>query len=162
MRFPAALLLAHLALAACGKKEEAPAPAPPSAPRKDRPEKIANGEPAVVTVKHVLIAVEGRADRNKKKRTPQQAEREAFEVIARARAGEDFDKLMGELSDDTGGGTYTLVNTGVDPEGDESPRGRMVRSFGDVSFKINVGEINLADHHPQDSPFGYHVIKRIK
>jgi hypothetical protein len=155
--------LAALALGACGKKEEAAAPPAPPAPKKERPAKLPNGEPAVVTVKHVLIAIAGSADRREKKRTPADAEKEAYGVIARARAGEDFEKLMTELSDDNPlGGTYTLVNLGVDPEPGEMTRAGMVKGFGDVSFKIEVGEVNLADYHPQHSPYGYHVIKRVK
>src|SRR5579862_8214305 len=62
---------AFLALSACGKQDAPPPPpaapgaAAPSAPR---PEKIANGEPAVITVKHVLVAFEG-AQRSEQKRT---------------------------------------------------------------------------------------------
>ena len=44
---------ALLVLTACDKKDSAPSAAPSTGPR---PEKMANGEPAVITVKHVLIA----------------------------------------------------------------------------------------------------------
>jgi parvulin-like peptidyl-prolyl isomerase len=159
--FAAAVLLT---LSACGKKDAPPPPptapgvAAPSAPR---PEKIANGEPAVITVKHVLVAFEG-AQRSEQKRTRAEAEKLAFEVINRAKGGEDFDKIMKEVSSDPGEGTYTLVNTGISPNPGEFDRSGMVAAFGDVGFRIAVGEVGLADYDPKGSPFGLHVIKRIK
>lgn len=42
------------------------------------------------------------------------------------------------------------------------PRSRMAESFGDVSFGLAVGEIGLAKPEIGKSPFGYHIIKRIK
>ncbi len=42
------------------------------------------------------------------------------------------------------------------------PRGRMAKGFGDVGFSLQVGEIGLAEYHLKDSPFGWHIIKRIK
>ena len=42
------------------------------------------------------------------------------------------------------------------------PRGRMVKSFGDVAFSLEVGEVGLAEHDATTSPFGWHVIKRLE
>lgn len=158
--------LALIALSACGKQEPVPPPpgvAPGSTGSSSaRPEKMTNGEPSVITVKHVLIAFEG-AQRSEQKRTRAQAEKLAFEVINRAKSGEDFDKIMKEVSNDPGEGTYTLVNHGVqaNPPG-EFDRNGMVPAFGDVGFRIAVGEIGLANYDEKASPFGYHVIKRVK
>jgi hypothetical protein len=38
----------------------------------------------------------------------------------------------------------------------------MVPAFGDVGFRITVGEVGLADYDAKASPFGLHIIKRIK
>jgi parvulin-like peptidyl-prolyl isomerase len=38
----------------------------------------------------------------------------------------------------------------------------MVPAFGNVGFKLAVGEIAVADYDPKTSPFGYHLIKRVK
>jgi parvulin-like peptidyl-prolyl isomerase len=38
----------------------------------------------------------------------------------------------------------------------------MVPAFGNVGFALNVGEIGIADFDPQTSPFGWHIIKRLK
>jgi parvulin-like peptidyl-prolyl isomerase len=159
------VVLAAVALSSCGKKEPVP-PALSAAPEggaseQARPEKIANGEPAVITVKHVLIAFEG-AQRSQQKRTRAEAEKVAFEVINRAKSGEDFDKIMKELSNDPGEGTYTLVNHGVPARAGEFERSGMVAAFGDVGFRMSVGEVGLADYDPKGSPFGLHVIKRVK
>ncbi|MBV8880479.1 MAG: peptidylprolyl isomerase [Planctomycetaceae bacterium] len=154
-----------LALTACGKKDPVPPP-PGSAPgstgsTEARPEKLPNGEPAVITVKHVLIAFEG-AQRSEQKRTRAEAEKLAFEVVNRAKLGEDFDKIIKELSSDPGEGTYTLVNHGIQAKPGEFERNGMVAAFGDVGFRIAVGEVGLADYDAKGSPFGLHIIKRVK
>jgi parvulin-like peptidyl-prolyl isomerase len=156
----AALLL----LCACGKQEPPP-PAAGSAPASSgpRPEKAANGQPAVITVQHVLISFEG-SERSEQKRSRAEAEKLAFEIVNRAKSGEEFEKLMKEFSNDPGGGTYTLVNDGVTANQAAGEFGRrdMVPAFGDVGFRIGVGEVGLADYDAKTSPFGLHIIKRIK
>ena len=42
------------------------------------------------------------------------------------------------------------------------PREQMAPAFGDVGFKLEVGEVGLAEPNATTSPFGYHIIKRIK
>jgi hypothetical protein len=65
-------------------------------------------------------------------------------------------------SSDPGEGTYTMVNDGVIAGPGEANRSGMVGAFGDVGFRISVGEIGLAEHDEKSSPFGYHLIKRVK
>ncbi|MBI3854589.1 MAG: peptidylprolyl isomerase [Planctomycetes bacterium] len=156
---PAAALLV---LVACGKNDPVPPPPTGGGSSGARPEKLPNGEPSVITVKHVLIAFEG-AERSDQKRSKAEAQKLAYELLNRAKSGEDFDKLMKE-SNDPGEGTYTLVNHGLkaDESGKEYDRSGMVPAFGDVGFRILVGEVGLAEHDPKTSPFGYHVIKRVK
>jgi parvulin-like peptidyl-prolyl isomerase len=153
---------ALLILSACGKKDVPPVPGTTSAG--PRPEKMPNGEPAVITLKHILIAFKDTG--TKATRTKEEAQKLAYELVGRAKSGEDFEKLMKDNTDDSpDGGTYTMVNDGLLPEKEEfarsGPRG-MVKAFGDVGFRINVGEIGVAEHHPADSPYGWHIIKRIK
>ena len=84
-------------------------------------------------------------------------------MLNRAKSGEDFDTLMKELSDDSPtGGTYSLVNNGIAKEKDEYERTGMVPAFGDVGFRISVNEIGIAEHDAQKSPYGWHIIKRVK
>ena len=42
------------------------------------------------------------------------------------------------------------------------PRSAAAKHFADVSFSIRVGEMGMANYHPQDSKFGWHIIKRVK
>lgn len=42
------------------------------------------------------------------------------------------------------------------------PREQMAPAFGDVGFKLELGEIGLAEPNATTSPFGYHIIKRVK
>ncbi|RMH01368.1 MAG: hypothetical protein D6702_11655 [Planctomycetota bacterium] len=42
------------------------------------------------------------------------------------------------------------------------PRQQMAKAFGDVAFSLGVGEIGMAEYSPVESPFGWHIIKRIK
>jgi len=158
---------ALLMLSACGKKEDAvpPAPAASTSTSGGRPDKMPNGEPAVVTVKHVLIQFAG-SNRSEQTRTKEEAQKLAYEILNRAKSGEDFDKLMKESSNDPGEGTYTMVNDGIRANENAQPmefdRGTMAKSFGDVGFRIAVGEVGVAEYHPTDCSFGWHIIKRIK
>jgi PPIC-type PPIASE domain len=167
MKHLTVLALSLALLSACGKQDATPPPAPASsdAPSGPRPEKIANGEPAVITVEHVLIGFKESMPK-KASRTKDEARKLAYEVLNRAKSGEDFTKLRKELSDDNGSpdaGVYTLVNSGVAKQGPaEFERTGMVPAFGDVGFILNVNEIGLAEHDMQKSPYGWHIIKRIK
>jgi parvulin-like peptidyl-prolyl isomerase len=38
----------------------------------------------------------------------------------------------------------------------------MVPAFGNVGFKLEVGEIGIADYDPLTSKYGYHIIKRVR
>ncbi|HZE95759.1 MAG TPA: peptidylprolyl isomerase [Planctomycetota bacterium] len=165
MKHIAAFVVALSLLSACGKQEALP-PALTSAPGGSgasgaRPEKLSNGEPSVITLKHVLIAFAGAKD-SSQTRTRAEAEKLAFDVVNRAKGGEDFDKMMKDYSNDPGDGTYTLVNAGIQEAQGESRRDQMVPAFGNVGFRIGVGEVGLADYDPKSSPYGLHVIKRVK
>ena len=152
---------ALLILSACGKQDAVP-PTPTPPPASGRPEKVPNGEPGVITLKHVLIAFKGTGI-EKATRSREEAQNLAYDIVGRAKSGEDFDKLMKEYSDDNPeGGTYTLLNEGLTPGPGEYARSGMVKAFGNVGFRIHVGEIGVAEHHPTDSPYGWHIIKRVK
>ena len=38
----------------------------------------------------------------------------------------------------------------------------MATSCGDVSFRLMGGDVDVADYDAQKSPFGFHIIKRIR
>ena len=172
-------------------------------------------EPEQIKIQHVLISFAG--TRTEATRTKEDAEKLAMDILARAQAGEDFDALVMQYTDDPGGksteprGSYSMMNTGRrNVEADEAsaviqkeaeaiqqgliarvqskeitmeeaqaefrkiteplvlklsaiqwfPREQMVPGFGNIGFKLKVGEVGISNYHQTDSPFGWHIIKR--
>jgi parvulin-like peptidyl-prolyl isomerase len=121
----------------------------------------AQAEPDRIVVQHILVSFAG--TRTAATRSKAEAETLAGQTLERVKKGEDFDKVMKELSDDPGPGVYGMANHGRTPtSADEYPRKGMVPAFGDVGFKLAVGEIGMSVYDPKASPFGWHIIKRLK
>jgi hypothetical protein len=118
--------------------------------------------PAHIQVQHILIGFAGSVPGKNITRNADEAKTLAYQILARAKAGEDFDALVRQYTDDSPPGIYAMSGTNVPPGPGEYPRDRMVPAFGNVGFAINVGEIGIADYDATASPFGYHVIKRLK
>lgn len=95
-----------------------------------------------VTVKHILI--QGSTDEEKA-----EAKKKAEEVLAKAKNGEDFDKLIAEYNEDPGATDegYTFANDGT-----------MVQEFADASFALSIDEISDL----VETDYGYHIIKRLE
>ena len=119
-------------------------------------------EPDRIEVQHILIAFTGTLPGKPIQRSQQEAKALAYDILARAKKGEDYDALVKQYTDDSAPGIYGMSNLGMPPLQGEYPRDKMVRAFGDVGFKLKVGEIAVADYDPKTSPFGYHIIKRVK
>jgi foldase protein PrsA len=117
-------------------------------------------EPEHIQVAHVLISFAGAG--TEATRSKAEAEKVANEVLGRAKKGDDFAKLIKEASDDLGDGVYGMANARVKPNAGEYPRTGMVAAFGDVGFKLEVGGIGMSGFDPQKSPYGWHIIKRLK
>ncbi len=115
-----------------------------------------------ITVQHILIGFRGSIKKDEVTRTKEAAEKLAMEIFERAKKGEDFGKLTNKYSDDDPVGIYSMHNTNAQKQGNEMARSGMVKAFGDVSFMLGVDEIGMAEHHERNSPFGWHIIKRIK
>lgn len=124
---------------------------------KKNPEKYASREQLLgaderelVTVKHILIAFDpqntGAAVTDKMKAD---AKKRAEEVLAKVRAGVEFDNLIEEYNDDPGATDegYTFANDGT-----------MVQEFTDASFALKVGEVSGL----VETNYGYHIIKRLE
>jgi len=121
-------------------------------------------EPDGITVQHILISFKGAIDKPGLTRTRSEAEALAKELFERVKKGEDFDALVKGYTDDQHPGIYSMSNFNVtpDPNKAEFPRARMVKAFGDVGFGLKVGEVGLAAYDQEKSPFGWHIIKRLK
>lgn len=105
-----------------------------------------------ITVQHVLIGFKG-APRMTVTRSKEEAKALAEKVWTEALSGVNFKDLMTLHSNDSGGGEYPMTKKG---------RKQMVAAFGDVGFRLKVGEIGVAPWHAANSPYGWHIIKRIK
>jgi hypothetical protein len=114
----------------------------------------------VVQVQHVLVGVT-HPRLPGVERTPEDAERLAAEVFGRIQAGEDFDLLVKLHTNDSHPGIYSLALAGRQ-SGEVRGRAEMVPGFGDVAWRLAVGEVGVARLDPVASPFGYHLIKRLR
>jgi len=169
--YTAIAALLALALGCGGGAEPKPEPKmePKSAPKVEAPgeprpalmpAKLVDPESQHILVAHVLIsfAVTG----TKAMRTREAAEKLAYEVLTKARKGDDFNKLIRDYSNDEGEGVYGLANHRVSPVDPEFERRRMVPAFGDVGFKLEVGSIGMCVYDPDKSKYGWHIIKRLR
>jgi len=178
-----ALLLVSMAVAACASQEPAAssetantAPAEPSATSEAKGESVtedtnaATGtmpvkpdvEPQHVQVQHILIGFAGSIPGKNITRSREEAKKLAYEVLERARKGEDFDDLVREYTDDSPPGIYGMAAVGVSPGPGEFRRDGMVPAFGNVGFAISPGNIGIADYDQTTSPYGWHIIKRLQ
>ena len=119
-------------------------------------------EPKHVMVQHILIGFRGSVPGKDIQRTKDEAKKLAYEILERARKGEDYDALVQKYTDDSPPGIYSMSGNGVEPAAGEYARSGMVPAFGNVGFAISPGNIGIADYDPQASPFGWHIIKRLK
>src|SRR5262245_54886645 len=120
--------------------------------------------PDRIEVDHILIAVTN--PQLGVTRSTEDAKRIAYDLLAKLKSGSDWAAAKQQYSDDRpgpgqpAGGPYRMANDGVPLAPGEFKRRGMVPAFGDVGFKLAVGEIGIADHDPVKSPYGFHIIKR--
>ena len=118
--------------------------------------------PTHVQVQHILIGFSGSVPGKAISRTKEEAKALAHQILDRARKGENFDQLVRQYTDDSPPGICGMSGIGIAPQAGEFPRDRMVPAFGNVGFSISPGNIGIADFDPKASPFGWHIIKRLK
>ena len=121
---------------------------------------------ARIEIRHCLIAdsdsgIEGVI------RTPDQARALAESILARARGGEDFARLIELNTDDLDGdGTYRLVNWTVEREGSERTRRRFGARFGtsvaDAAFRLAPGELVPVPYHSRRAKKGWSILQRVR
>ncbi len=102
-----------------------------------------------ITAKHILISTVDPAS-GETKRSDEEAKKEAQSILDRINAGEDFDTLMNQYSEDTG-----LSNN---PNGYTFTEGQMVTEFYDGAKALAEDEVSEL----VKSSYGYHIIKRVK
>ena len=116
-----------------------------------------------IEVQHILIAFRGTGTGTAENRTREEAEQITADLLEKINAGEDFDALVKAHTNDSHPGIYGMVLSG---SGDQSkgiyPRRGMVPAFGNVGWKLKVGEVGVAPHDAATSPYGWHIIKRLK
>ncbi len=139
-----------------------PAPTPGGAsfePKKSMDQSIADvmGRTEIIddaiVVQHVLVSFKGAPRMTTITRSKDDARLSAEKIWSKATSGADFAGLMKAHSDDTGPGEYPMT---------KATRSQMVRGFGDVAYRLRIGEIGVAPWDAAGSPYGWHVIKRIK
>jgi peptidyl-prolyl cis-trans isomerase C len=104
-----------------------------------------------VHARHILIRMHGSTvpvKPGEKDLSDEEALAKALELEKRIKAGEDFSKLAGAESDDTG----SAINGG---DLGTFGHGAMVPSFDEAAFKMAPGQVS----EPVKSQFGYHIIK---
>jgi len=126
------------------------------------PLSVAGGEPDKIVVQHILIAFKKSVPAKPIERSKQDARVLAGQLFDRALEGEDFGELVKEYTDDSFPGIMILTNTEAPRVAGGTPRSMVVGKFGDIAFRLDVGEIGMAKHHATLSPYGWHVIKRLE
>jgi foldase protein PrsA len=106
-----------------------------------------------IEIQHILIAFKGVPRVRNVTRTKDEANALAKQVYAEIVAGGDFGALVKQYTNDSFPGIYPLTKAG---------RKGMVQGFGDVGFRLKVGEVGVAPYDTTTSPFGWHIIKRLK
>jgi parvulin-like peptidyl-prolyl isomerase len=131
-------------------------PPPPADPLESAEIMARPPEQGQVLVRHILISWKDAPvtrkrppDERAQKRTKEEADKLASDLLARVKKGEDIIKLMKEFSEDPGskdsGRTY--------PVDEHSP---LVMPFKKLSLRLKMDEAGLVK-----TDFGWHVVKRV-
>ncbi len=114
-----------------------------------------------IEVQHILVGFTGSVPGKTIARTKEEAAKLAQELLTQAMKGGDFTALVKKYTADSAPGIYRMCDAEQAPKGFYSRYG-MVKAFGDVSFSLKPGEIGMTEWSVADSPFGWHIIKRLQ
>ena len=158
-------VLASLAAAACaacttvaaspswvggGMSVEAPVRIAAEEAKEEQERKILASQPTQVGAKHLLVMHNDSLSKpDHVHRTRAEAQRRAEEALAKIRAGQSFEEVVREYTDEPGG---------AERNGDLGvfQRATMVKAFADAAFALKVGEVS----NVVETKYGFHVIKR--
>lgn len=100
-----------------------------------------------ITVLHVLVKFPDGVTNESAEEEKAETKKKAEEVLAKAKAGEDFSSLIDTYNEDPGLGKYgyTFANDGS-----------MVQEFADAAFALEIDGISDI----VETNYGYHIIKR--
>lgn len=131
--------------------------------RKDITELQARAEhkEQTIEVQHLLVAHQG-AGIGGVTRSLEEAEKLTAQLWAEIKAGSDFDALVKKHTNDSHPGIYGMTLGEGDSRKNLYPRKGMVAAFGDVGWRLKVGEFGVAPYDSRKSPYGWHIIKRTK
>lgn len=117
-----------------------------------------------IEVQHVLIGFQGSVPGKPITRSMDEAKTLAYQLLDRAKKGVSFDDLVKLNTDDQFPGIYRLADNGVTPDqgAGEFARSGMVKGFGDAAFPLAIGGVGIADYDKQASPYGWHIVKRLR
>ncbi len=119
-------------------------------------------EPELITVQHILIGFKKTVPNKPQDRSKAEAKALAYQLLRRAQDGEDFDALVEEYTNDNVPGVMLVTNKGAPRVAGGRTRSQLVSKFGDVAFRLEVGEVGIANFNTAISPYGWHVIKRLE
>ena len=119
-------------------------------------------EPERITVQHILIGFKNSVPNKPQERSKKEAKALAYVVLQRAQDGEDFDALVKEYTNDSVPGIMIVTNKDATRVAGGRTRGQLVPKFGDMAFRLEVGEVGVANFNTAVCPYGWHVIKRLE
>lgn len=112
----------------------------------------ATAAPEEISAQHLLVMYQGSKSAPKSiKRSREEARARATEALDAVKRGQDFDKVVSAYTDEPGGAARRGALG-------KFSRDRMVKAFSDAAFALEVGEISPVI----ESPFGFHVIRRLE
>ncbi len=157
-------------LVACSKKKEGAQPDPQPPVRESESSEASwrrgENEPDRIEVTFLLVSFKGRTP--KATRTQDRARQDAADLLDRARKGEDFEEMVKRECEPEfrNSGAFGIANYEVKSEGNEASRlglaMRMGSAFGDLAFRLKVGEIGMVEYESRRNPLGWFILKRLK
>ena len=119
-------------------------------------------EPEQITLQHILIGFKNTIPNKPQERSRKEAKELAYQILQRAQDGEDFDALVKEYTNDTVPGIMIVTNNKASAVAGGRKRSDLVPKFGDVAFRLEVGEVGMANFNTAICPYGWHIIKRLE